>query len=59
MLVIVGPRIIRQICHEVENSIQEKRFLKEFKTSGLPTLSEKMDGFLNLLVSSISASSNC
>ncbi|XP_047947966.1 callose synthase 7-like [Salvia hispanica] len=43
-------KIILQICQEVENSLQQKRFLKKFKMSGLPMLSDKLDKFLNLLM---------
>ncbi|KAG7012054.1 Callose synthase 7 [Cucurbita argyrosperma subsp. argyrosperma] len=43
-------RIVRQICHEVESSIREKKFLSNFKMSGLPSLSEKLEKFLKLLV---------
>ncbi|KAH6822887.1 glucan synthase-like 7 [Perilla frutescens var. hirtella] len=43
-------KIIWQICQEVESSIQQRRFLMEFKMSGLPMLSDKLDKFLNLLM---------
>ncbi|KAL0362534.1 UNVERIFIED_CONTAM: Callose synthase 7 [Sesamum calycinum] len=43
-------KIIWQICYEVENSIQQRRFLRDFKMSGLPLLSDKLDKFLNLLM---------
>ncbi|CAN1850902.1 Callose synthase 7 [Linum perenne] len=43
--------IIRQICYEVDLSIQQQRFLQEFRTSGLPPLSDKLEKFLHTLVS--------
>ncbi|WOG91817.1 hypothetical protein DCAR_0311072 [Daucus carota subsp. sativus] len=42
--------IIRQICHEVDLSIQQRRFLNEFRMSGLPLLNDKLEKFLNLLL---------
>ncbi|XP_023530416.1 callose synthase 7 [Cucurbita pepo subsp. pepo] len=42
--------IVRQICYEVEISIQQQKFLSNFKMSGLPSLSEKLEKFLKLLV---------
>ncbi|PIN25627.1 1,3-beta-glucan synthase/callose synthase catalytic subunit [Handroanthus impetiginosus] len=51
LLVDEGEKdIIRQICDEVESSIQRRRFLREFKMSGLPLLSDKLDKFLELLM---------
>ena len=41
---------MRQICYEVEISIQQQKFLSNFKMSGLPSLSEKLEKFLKLLV---------
>ncbi|KAI3465923.1 hypothetical protein Pfo_022586 [Paulownia fortunei] len=43
-------KIIWQICHEVESSIQQRRFLRNFKMTGLPLLSDKLDKFFNLLM---------
>ncbi|CAA0816289.1 Callose synthase 7 [Striga hermonthica] len=43
-------KIIWEICHEVESSIQRRRFLRDFAMSGLPLLSDKLDKFLNLLM---------
>ncbi|XP_072068161.1 putative callose synthase 8 isoform X13 [Arachis hypogaea] len=41
--------IVSHICDKVEWSIQEHTFVKEFKMSGLPSLSEKLEKFLTLL----------
>nr|XP_025626307.1 callose synthase 7 isoform X1 [Arachis hypogaea] len=41
--------IVNHICDKVEWSIQEHTFVKEFKMSGLPSLSEKLEKFLTLL----------
>ncbi|XLT90589.1 hypothetical protein HN873_012264, partial [Arachis hypogaea] len=41
--------IVSHICVKVEWSIQEHTFVKEFKMSGLPSLSEKLEKFLTLL----------
>ena len=49
---------MRQICHEVESSIREKKFLSNFKMSGLPSLSEKLEKFLKLLVVCVYCSEN-
>ncbi|KAL0561375.1 hypothetical protein IC582_001800 [Cucumis melo] len=43
-------RIVRDICHEVELSIRKQKFLSNFRMSGLPSLSEKLEKFLKLLV---------
>ncbi|KAL8507919.1 hypothetical protein ACS0TY_018463 [Phlomoides rotata] len=43
-------KIILQICQEVESSIRDRSFLREFTTSGLPMLSDKLDKFLDLLM---------
>nr|KYP52240.1 Callose synthase 7 [Cajanus cajan] len=42
-------RVVMNICYEVERCIQEKTFVREFKMSGLPSLSEKLEKFLSLL----------
>ncbi|KAK3183402.1 hypothetical protein Dsin_030688 [Dipteronia sinensis] len=44
-------KIVREICYEVDISIQQHRFLNEFRMSGMPTLSEKLEKFLKLLLS--------
>ncbi|KAL6140432.1 hypothetical protein ACLB2K_058731 [Fragaria x ananassa] len=42
--------IVRQICFEVDSSIQHQRFLINFRMSGLPFLSERLEKFLKLLL---------
>lgn len=42
--------IVRQICYEVDSSIQQRRFLINFRMSGLPFLSERLEKFLKLLL---------
>ncbi|KAL6286951.1 hypothetical protein ACE6H2_011341 [Prunus campanulata] len=42
--------IVRQICSEVDNSIQQEKFLTYFRMSGLPFLSERLEKFLKLLL---------
>ncbi|XP_034915011.1 callose synthase 7 [Populus alba] len=42
--------IVRQICYEVDVSIQQHRFLNEFRMSGLPLLSEYLERFLKFLL---------
>ncbi|KAJ1383132.1 Glycosyl transferase, family 48 [Sesbania bispinosa] len=41
--------IIERICRKVEDCIEREKFVKEFKMSGLPSLSEKLEKFLSLL----------
>ncbi|KAK7861274.1 callose synthase 7 [Quercus suber] len=41
--------ILRNICYEVEQSIERNRFINHFKMSELPQLSEKLEKFLKLL----------
>ncbi|KAK6918011.1 1,3-beta-glucan synthase subunit FKS1-like, domain-1 [Dillenia turbinata] len=41
---------IRYICHEVNVSIEQQRFLTDFRMSGLPMLNEKLEKFLILLL---------
>lgn len=48
-----GNRVVEQIRREVDESIKEKRFLRKFRMSGLPLLNDKLERFLNLLVSAI------
>ncbi|KAK0588619.1 hypothetical protein LWI29_003248 [Acer saccharum] len=43
--------IVRQICYELDISIQQERFLNEFRVSGMPILNEKLEKFLKLLLS--------
>ncbi|EPS72207.1 hypothetical protein M569_02539, partial [Genlisea aurea] len=43
-------KVIEQICHEVETSVRRRKFLAEFKMTGLPLLSDKLDRFLSLLM---------
>ncbi|XP_059281975.1 callose synthase 7-like [Lycium ferocissimum] len=42
--------VVEQIRKEVDESIKEKRFLRKFRMSGLPLLNDKLERFLNLLV---------
>ncbi|XP_074307762.1 callose synthase 7 isoform X3 [Silene latifolia] len=42
---------IRQICEKVETSIQQHKFLTEFRMNGLPMLHDKLEKFLKLLLS--------
>ncbi|XP_071706332.1 callose synthase 7-like [Rutidosis leptorrhynchoides] len=42
--------IIRLICHEIDISIQNKSFLTKFRTSGLPSLNDKLEKFLSHLL---------
>ncbi|KAH8509176.1 hypothetical protein H0E87_011081 [Populus deltoides] len=41
--------IVKQILYEVDMSIQQHRFLNEFRMSGLPMLSEYLERFLKVL----------
>ncbi|KAJ7965070.1 Callose synthase-like protein [Quillaja saponaria] len=41
--------IVMRICYEIEISIQQHTFVKKFKMSGLPSLSEKLEKLLTLL----------
>ncbi|KAI9178176.1 hypothetical protein LWI28_023576 [Acer negundo] len=43
--------IVRQICYELDISIEQHRFLNEFRVSGMPILSDKLEKFLKLLLS--------
>lgn len=47
---ILYNRIVKQICYEVDSSIQQEKFLTYFRMSGLPFLSERLEKFLKLLV---------
>ncbi|KAM4105419.1 hypothetical protein ACJW30_06G231200 [Castanea mollissima] len=42
--------ILRNICYEVEQSIEQNRFINRFKMSELPQLSEKLKKFLKFLL---------
>uniref|UniRef100_A0A7N0T2R9 1,3-beta-glucan synthase n=1 Tax=Kalanchoe fedtschenkoi TaxID=63787 RepID=A0A7N0T2R9_KALFE len=42
---------VKQICYEIDLSIQQKRFLSEIKMSGFSLLSDKLEKFLKLLLS--------
>ncbi|CAK8565388.1 unnamed protein product [Lathyrus sativus] len=42
-------QVIQLICCKVEECIEHENFVKEFKMSGLPSLSEKLEKFLTLL----------
>ncbi|KAG7653299.1 1-3-beta-glucan synthase subunit FKS1-like domain-1 [Arabidopsis suecica] len=44
-------RIVREICYEVDVSIQQHRFLSEFRMTGMPLLSDKLEKFLKILLS--------
>ncbi|KAK3446273.1 hypothetical protein EUGRSUZ_A02010 [Eucalyptus grandis] len=44
-------KIVREICYGVDKSIEDRRFLLEFKTSELPLLSTKLEKFLTILLS--------
>ncbi|KAI4306004.1 hypothetical protein L6164_029323 [Bauhinia variegata] len=41
--------VVRRICYRVDMSIQQQTFVKNFKMSCLPSLSEKLEKFLSLL----------
>ncbi|KAH9706162.1 callose synthase 7 [Citrus sinensis] len=43
--------IVRQICYDVDINIHQHQFLNEFRMSGMPSLSEKLEKFLKLLLS--------
>ena len=45
-----SSRVIRRICHTVDMSLQQRKFLNNFRTSELPQLSSKLEKLLNLLV---------
>ncbi|KAI3881502.1 hypothetical protein MKX03_035580 [Papaver bracteatum] len=42
-------QIIRQICHEIDDSIMSRGFLSNFRMSELPLLNNKLEKLLNLL----------
>ncbi|KAK4796444.1 hypothetical protein SAY86_028770 [Trapa natans] len=42
--------VVREICYEVERCLQQHTFLTKFRMSGLPSLSEKLEKFLSLLL---------
>ena len=41
---------MKQICYNVDISIQQHRFLNEFRMAGMPSLCEKLEKFVKLLV---------
>ncbi|CAM8991651.1 unnamed protein product [Rhodiola kirilowii] len=43
--------IVKQICYEIDLSIQQRRFVSEIKMNGLPLLSDKLEKVLKLLLS--------
>ncbi|CAK7346670.1 unnamed protein product [Dovyalis caffra] len=42
--------IVREICNEIDESIQQNHFLNEFRMSGLPMLSDYLERFLRVLI---------
>ncbi|KAG7561405.1 Glycosyl transferase family 48 [Arabidopsis thaliana x Arabidopsis arenosa] len=44
-------RVMNQVFLEVDMSIQQQRFIYEFRMSGLPLLSDKLEKFLSILLS--------
>ncbi|KAH9770609.1 callose synthase 7 [Citrus sinensis] len=42
--------VVKQICYNVDISIQQHRFLNEFCMAGMPSLCEKLEKFVKLLV---------
>ncbi|XP_022774628.1 putative callose synthase 6 isoform X2 [Durio zibethinus] len=45
--------LVGRICYEVETSIQQRSFLKDFRMSGLPSLSNRLEKFLKNLISDV------
>ncbi|XVF16798.1 hypothetical protein REPUB_Repub10bG0063300 [Reevesia pubescens] len=45
--------IVKQICYEVDMSVQQQRFLTDFRMTGLPALSNRLEKFLGILLSDI------
>ncbi|XP_065851855.1 callose synthase 7 [Euphorbia lathyris] len=43
-------QIVRYICYEVDMSIQQHKFLVQFRMAGMPLLSEKLEKFLKILL---------
>ncbi|XP_010525558.1 PREDICTED: putative callose synthase 6 isoform X2 [Tarenaya hassleriana] len=43
-------RVMKQVFYEVDTSIEQQRFIYEFRMSGLPLLSVKLEKFLNMLL---------
>ncbi|KAH9770610.1 callose synthase 7 [Citrus sinensis] len=43
--------VVKQICYNVDISIQQHRFLNEFCMAGMPSLCEKLEKFVKLLLS--------
>ncbi|CAN7096971.1 unnamed protein product [Brassica rapa subsp. narinosa] len=44
-------RIVREICYEIDVSIQQHKFLSKFRMTGMPLLSDKLEKFLKILLS--------
>ncbi|KAF3497355.1 hypothetical protein DY000_02058153 [Brassica cretica] len=44
-------RIVREICYEIDVSIQQHKFLSKFRMIGMPLLSDKLEKFLKILLS--------
>ncbi|AEE79878.1 unnamed protein product [Arabidopsis thaliana] len=44
-------RVMNQVFLEVDMSMQQQRFIYEFRMSGLPLLSDKLEKFLSILLS--------
>ncbi|XP_043699238.1 callose synthase 7-like isoform X3 [Telopea speciosissima] len=42
-------KVLKHICYELDSSIQQNRFLNEFRINELPNLSSKLERLLNLL----------
>ncbi|KAL9422969.1 hypothetical protein AB3S75_035119 [Citrus x aurantiifolia] len=47
--------IVRQICYDVDIFIQQHKFLNEFRMNRMPSLGEKLEKFLKLLLSEYDA----
>ncbi|PPS13363.1 hypothetical protein GOBAR_AA07211 [Gossypium barbadense] len=45
--------IVKEICYEVDMSIRQRRFLTDFRMSGLPALSNRLEKFLGILLSNV------
>ncbi|MFQ6647564.1 hypothetical protein Gotur_021691 [Gossypium turneri] len=45
--------IVKEICYEVDMSIHQRRFLTDFRMSGLPALSNRLEKFLGILLSNV------
>ncbi|XP_031393208.1 callose synthase 7 isoform X2 [Punica granatum] len=45
----IDRMVVREIYYEVDICLQQRRFLTEFRMSGLPILSQRLERFLSLL----------